>query len=164
MFLGWLIMLEIYHQYSLAIELLNRRARVSIIHRETGIPKELLRKTYNELHGCSPSRGAVKYSTQGLTRNNKNYLEVTLFAVCFAKVDSISQESCIKKIIQAFDIYKQIIPTGQLSFSAAWVIAKDIALRAIELRPCNHCGAPVLLNARENGIDRCGVCRTKFNQ
>ncbi len=105
-------MLKRFDQQSLVMELLKRHARIAIVHRETGVSKQLLRKSYRELHGCSPSPGALKYSTQGLTRNLKHYKEVTLFAVCFQTVDAQSQADDIRKVIMAFDSYKQFCPTS----------------------------------------------------
>jgi len=155
-------MFKIFNQHSLAVELLRRHARISIIHKETGVPKALLRKTYRELHGRSASPGALKYSTQGLTRNLKKYKEVTLFAVCFQKVESKSQESDIRKVIIAFDIYKKTRPSSQLDFSAAWVVARDLQRGITHIIKCHNCGAAVLLNAREDVSERCSVCKNKI--
>jgi flagellar transcriptional activator FlhC len=155
-------MLKTFNQHSLALELLKRDARISIIHKETSVPKQLLRKTYRDLHGCSASPGASKYSTQGLTPNLKNYKEVTLFAVCFQKVESKSQESNIRKVIIAFDIYKKAYPSSQLDFSAAWVDRKGPATGHYQDYQSHHCGAAILLNAREDASDRCGVCKTSM--
>jgi flagellar transcriptional activator FlhC len=155
-------MLKTFHQYSLALELLRRHARISIIHRETGLPRPLLRKTYRELHGCSPHPGALKYSTQGLTRNIKKYKEVTLFAVCFQAVESNSSESDIRKIVIAFDSYKKSLPSSDLDFSSAWVIAKDLRARQIRLARCLKCKAAILLNARERDSERCEICKTSL--
>ena len=153
-------MLKTFKQQSLALELLKRHARISIVHKETGIPKALLRNTYRDLHGRSSRPGALKYSTQGLTRTIKKYKEVTLFAVCFKKVASKSQEKDIQKIISAFDIYKKSYPASQLDFSAAWVIARDLLQAITKIIKCHHCGAAILTNARENMIERCEVCKS----
>ena len=155
-------MLKTIKRHLLALELLKRHARISIVHRETGVPKPLLRKTYRELHGRSPRPGALKYSTQGLTRNIKKYKEVTLFAVCFEKVASKSRENDIRKIIGAFDIYKKSYPASQLDFSAAWVVARDLQRGITDIIKCHHCRVPVLLNAREDDTERCCVCKTKI--
>ena len=112
----WRRMLKTFKQQSLALELLKRHARISIVHKETGIPKALLRNTYRDLHGRSSRPGALKYSTQGLTRTIKKYKEVTLFAVCFEKVASKSRENDIRKIIGAFDIYKKSYPCQSTRF------------------------------------------------
>ncbi len=153
-------MLKTLHQHSLALELLRRQARISIIHKETGVPKPLLRKTYRDLHGRSPSAGALKYSTKGLTRNIKKYKEASLFAVCFERVDAKSHEMDIRKVITAFDIYKKSYPSSQLDFSAAWVIARDLMSKQIEIARCAHCRSSMLLKAREDTLERCGVCKT----
>ncbi|MFA5922570.1 MAG: FlhC family transcriptional regulator [Methylococcaceae bacterium] len=153
-------MFKTFNQHSLAMELLRRHARISIIHWETGVPKPLLRKTYRKLHGRSPSPGALKYSTQGLTRTIKKYKEVTLFAVCFEKVASKSRENDIQKVISAFDIYKKSCPFSHLDFSAAWVIARDLQRGITKITKCHHCGAAILTNARENMIERCEVCKS----
>ena len=154
-------MLKTFNQQSLALELLKRHARISIVHKETGIPKPLLQNTYRELHGRSPRPGALKYSTQGLTRTRRKYKEVTLFAVCFQKVASKSWEYNIRKVINAFDIYKKSYPASQVNFSSAWVVARDQQLGITHIVKCLHCGAAVLLNAREDDSERCGVCKTK---
>jgi flagellar transcriptional activator FlhC len=155
-------MLKTFHQYSLALELLRRHARISIIHRETGLPRPLLRKTYRELHGRSPRPGALKYSTHGLTRNIKKYKEVTLFAVCFRIAESKSSESDIRKIVIAFDAFKKSLPSSKLDFTAAWVIARDLNLRQIQIVKCPNCRASVLINARDDSKERCVVCNTSL--
>jgi flagellar transcriptional activator FlhC len=155
-------MLKTFHQYSLALELLRRHARISIIHKETGVPKQLLRKAYRELHGRSPSPGALKYSTQGFTRNIKKFKEATLFAVCYQRAESNSSESHIRKVVIAFDIYKKSLPSSNLDFTAAWVIARDLKARQIEVTRCSNCKAAFLLNARERDSERCEVCKTSF--
>ena len=156
----WRRMLMTFKQQSLALELLKRHARISIVHKETGIPKPLLRNTYRDLHGRSSRPGALKYSSQGLTRTIKKYKEVTLFAVCFEKVVCKSRESDIRKAISAFDIYKKSYPASQLDFSAAWVIARDLLQAITKIIKCHHCGAAILTNARENMIERCEVCKS----
>ena len=52
---------------------------------------------------------------------------------------------------------------SQLDFSAAWVIARDLLQGITQIIKCHHCGAAVLLNAREDASERCGVCKTKVS-
>lgn len=154
-------MLKTFKQQSLALELLKRHARISIVHKETGIPKALLRNTYRDLHGRSSRPGALKYSTQGLTRTIKKYKEVTLFAVCFLAVHSRNREfQNVSNVILAFDIYKKLLPSSNLDFSAVWVIPRDLNTGRIEVVRCANCGASVLINLREDGTERCVVCNT----
>ncbi len=107
-------------------------------------------------------RGALKYSTQGLTRNIKKYKEVTLFAVCFQAVESKSSESDVRKVVIAFDAFKKSLPSSKLDFTAAWVIARDLNSRQIQIVKCTNCGASVLINARDDSKERCVVCNTSL--
>jgi hypothetical protein len=151
-------MFKNFAQQALALELLKRHARISIVHRETGIPKQVLREAYRELHGRSPSPGALKYSTQGLARNLRKRKAVTLFAVCFQTVEYQSRAGHIQKVIIAFDIYKMFCPDSPLDFSEAWVVARDLMAKQIEVVRCPYCGSAVLINGRDGSRERCAVC------
>ncbi len=155
-------MLKKFQQQSLAIELLNRHAKIKIVHQVTDIPIKLLRQTYRQLHGRSSSRGSMKFSTRGLTGSSRKYKDVTLFAVCFQAVEAKCTESQIQKIINAFDVYKHSYPSGQLDFTAAWVVAHDLKDKKVHISKCPNCRSWVLLNAREDLSERCGVCRTQL--
>jgi len=155
-------MLNTFTQQSLALELLHRKAKIKIVHQVTGLPIKLLRKAYRQLHGRSPSPGSMKFSTRGLTGSNSKYKDVTFFTVCFRTVETKILESQVRKVIIAFDTYKKLYPSGQLDFSAAWVIAQDFRAHTIELAKCPHCRAWVLLNAREDLSERCGVCKSSL--
>ncbi|MEY3288852.1 MAG: hypothetical protein RLZZ419_1094 [Pseudomonadota bacterium] len=157
-------MLKTFNQQCLAVELLKRQARISIVHKETGLSKRVLREGYHEIHGRFACAGAVKYSTQGLTRTLKKYKEVTFFAACFATVTAKTQDLDIIHVIHAYDLFKKIYGSSQLDFTGAWVVARDLRLGITKLSKCHHCGAPVLLNAREDDSNRCGVCTTELNK
>jgi hypothetical protein len=51
------MMLERHARMRLAIELIARRARISIVHQETEIPRDALRALYREYHGVSAPSG-----------------------------------------------------------------------------------------------------------
>ena len=44
---------------NLAVELLRRKARISIVHRETGVSRPKLRILHRELHGEGASSGQM---------------------------------------------------------------------------------------------------------
>lgn len=157
-------MLKKYQQQTLAIELLIRHAKVKIVHQATGLPIKLLRQTYRQLHGRSPSRGSIKFSTRGLTRSRQNYMDATLFAVCFQTAIAKSTDETIKILIIAFDAYKKSYPLGRINFSDAWVIARDIIDNKIALTHCPRCRSWVLLNSREDSsMEYCSICRSYLN-
>jgi flagellar transcriptional activator FlhC len=152
-------MLEKYKQQSLAMELLSRQMRATIVHQITRLPIKLCRKVYREMHGRSSTQGSLKFSIRGLTRNNQKFKEVTLFAVCFRVAENRCSANFVQKVLLAFDTYKQSNPSGKLSVSDAWVIARGMGDKTVQLITCPHCKAWVLLNARENRRERCGVCQ-----
>lgn len=153
-------MFKNFARQALALELLKRHARISIVHRETAIPKQVLREAYRELHGRSPSPGALKYSTQGLARNLRKRKAVTLFAVCFQTVESHSRKDNIQiqKVLVAFDLFKKFYPDSPLDFSEAWVVARDLMAKQIEVVRCPYCGSAVLIHGRDGSKERCAVC------
>ena len=153
-------MLRKYQQQTLAIELLKRHAKVKIVHQATDMPIRLLRQIYRQLHGRSPSRGSIKFSTRGLTGSRRKYKDVTLFAVCYQAAANKPADNEIHTLITAFDAYKYSYPIGNLDFSAAWVISQDLITKKIELTNCPNCKVLNLLNARENSSEDCCVCKT----
>jgi hypothetical protein len=154
-----MIDIKTFEKHFLALELLKRNALIAIIHQVTGIPIKILRETYKAIYGHSSQRGKPKESTRGLTRTLKSYKEVTLFAVYFNTVNTKENEDLIQKVINAFDLYKQLSPASLLDFSGAWVVANDMNERVTKLIEC-HCGAAVLIHARDEMDDRCLVCKS----
>lgn len=71
-------------------------------------------------------------------------------------------ESDIRKIVIAFDSYKKSLPSSDLDFSAAWVIAKDLKSRQIRLARSLKYKVAILLNARERDSERCEICKTSL--
>jgi hypothetical protein len=75
-------------------------------------------------------------------------------------VDSHSQDKGnVRDIMTAYDMFERTRHSSQLDFSAAWVIARDLRTKQISLVRCGHCGASVLINAREAARERCVVCK-----
>ena len=64
-------MLDKLNQYTLVVELIKRNARISLIIKETTVPKKLIKKTYRELIGHSASPGPIKESSRGLTEEHE---------------------------------------------------------------------------------------------
>ena len=52
-------LLDDFERLKLAVDLLRREARVSIVHHETGVSRPKLRHLYRELHGRGASCGQI---------------------------------------------------------------------------------------------------------
>lgn len=155
-------MLEIFYQQSLAIELIKRKARITMIQKTTGLSIKWLRKAFREYHGFSAHSGNEKQSTLALTKTNRNYKEVTIFAVCYRNAETLMRRKDVEIVIDAFDAFKKIHPNAHLDFPEACVIIDDLKNNSIELVKCSHCACWNLLNARICIKERCGICKTQL--
>lgn len=155
-------MLDHYKQQTLALELIKRKARIAMIHEETGISIKWLRKAFREYHGFPARSGDNKQSIQALTRTNQQYKEAAAFAVCYRHAQLIVEQSDIYKAINAFDTFKKMHPASRLSFSETGVIIKELIANTIELTRCPVCNCWNLLRARMDHVERCGVCKETF--
>lgn len=155
-------MLKAFQRQALALELLKRKARITIVHRVTGISRRLLTNTYHQLHGRTASGGAMKKSTVAITRNVTAFKEAIFFSVCYQTAESQTSEDEVQKVITAFDAFKSLAPNSKLDFSGAWVIADDYRHKKITLIRCIKCQAAVLLNARLDPVHRCMYCKAKL--
>lgn len=154
-------MLEKLNQYSLVVELISREARISIILKETSVSKKLVKNTYRQLLGVSPSSGRMMESCRGLTRNTRQFKEATLFAAIFRSVESRNKAGNIQDIIEAFDFYKISSPSDLLDFTTAWVVAREVRSNKVKVASCPKCESSVMLiSICEKSKDRCLVCNT----
>ncbi|WP_292574061.1 FlhC family transcriptional regulator [Methylomonas sp.] len=145
----------------MAITLIQRQARIAVIVRETTIPRELIKATYKDILGRSGSSGPIKESIRGLTHNMKQYKEATLFAKIFRAIEAENIHGDIHNVIQAFDFFKISLPSGSLDFTTAWLVARDLRNKKLQLRECGHCYAAVLIILGcEKPLERCCVCKT----
>ena len=157
-------MLIAYQRQALALELLKRKARITIVHNVTGISRRILSNTYRQLHGQTASGGAMKTSTVAITRNVTTFKEAILFSVCYQTAELQPNEDDVQKVIIAFDAFKKLTPESKLDFSGAWVVADDFRNKKITLIRCTKCQAAVLLNARLDPVNHCMYCKTPFKK
>lgn len=154
-------MIKRLKQYELAVELIQRQARIAVILRETAIPKDLIKATYKELLGRPGNPGPIKESIRGLTHNRRRYKEATLFAKIFRSIETENIQGGIDNVIQAFDFFKISLPSGDLDFTTAWLVARDLRNKQLQIFSCHQCSSPVLIIVGgEKSLERCCVCKT----
>lgn len=156
-------MIKTFKQYQLAINLIQRQARIAVIVRETTIPRELIKATYREILGRSGSPGPIKESIRGLTHKVKRYKEATLFAKIFRSIETENIHGGIENVIQAFDFFKISLPSGSLDFTTAWLVARDLRNKKLLMTECRQCHSAVLIIlGSEKSLERCCVCKTSL--
>ena len=119
----------------LAVELLRRQARVSIVHHETGVPRGKLRALYRELHGRGASCGQLPAIGGATIQTRAQQAHAGLFAALYGRYagPSLHRQLAIRAVIAAYDLYRLMaLPEALLDFNGAWVIARDLRVGTSE--------------------------------
>jgi hypothetical protein len=155
--------LKTLNQYSLAIELLTLKPRISIVHQETGLPLAVLRRAFVDMHGHSPSRGSIKTTPEFILKNVSLHKHAILFGVIF-ELDRKQQGRCDALVIlSAYRRYLSSIDDIQfrksvLDFSESWLISKWLTSKVISLGRCRLCRSAKLIISTQQAY-KCCVCK-----
>jgi hypothetical protein len=148
-------------QLNLAVELLRRKARISIVHCETGVPRPKLRILYRELHGHGAPSGQMPAIGGATIQTRLQQIHAGLFAALYERhaESELSRRLDIRAIIAAHDLYESMVAQESLlDFNAAWVIARDLLVGTSELRFCSVCELSYLLSNDSRLAPTCPFC------
>jgi hypothetical protein len=161
------MILEHHARMRLALELIARRARVSIAHHETGIPRDTLRALYRELHGVPAPSGQLPTIGGKAINSRRRQLQASLFALTYwrcrrqAAAQSVvaAREPNIYTIIAAHDLGRALAGAeNSLDITRCWVIARDLHIGTAKLLGCRACEVHYLA-AEQSRFDRsCPIC------
>ena len=145
----------------LAVELLRRKARVSIVHQETGVSRPKLRVLHRELHGHGPPSGQIPAIGGATIDTRYQQVHAGVFAALYeiyAGLD-LSRQLDIRAVITAQDFYGVLLAQDpRLDFNAAWVIARDLRVGTSELRSCGACELRYLVSSASRLAPSCPFC------
>jgi flagellar transcriptional activator FlhC len=152
--------MDTLNRYTLAMDLLALKARVSIVSKETGLSSTFLRKAFVEIHHRSPSKGSIKLSPEFINKSCNLLKEATLY-IYFFHVEKSHKFS--RRSINAYRRYSSYIRTVSnseplLDFSSAWAISKWTISGQLKLVRCSHCRSVKLINIKLQH-NRCCVCK-----
>jgi len=145
----------------LAVALLRRKTRVSIVHHETGVSRAKLRVLYRELHGRSAPSGQIPMIGGATIQTRAQQVHAGLFAALYTRYGgpSTTRQLDIHAVIAAHDLYLSMVPREpQVDFNTAWVIARDLRVGTSELRTCSACEAPYLVASASRLAPTCPLC------
>ena len=145
----------------LAVSLLRRKARVSIVHHETGVSRAKLRTLHRELHGRSAPSGQIPMIGGATIQTRAQQIHAGLFAALYARYGgpSATRQLDIHAVISAHDLYRAMVPPEpKVDFNTAWVIARDLRVGTSELRTCRACEAPYLFASASRLAPTCPLC------
>ncbi|EIC23831.1 FlhC family transcriptional regulator [Thiorhodovibrio frisius] len=161
------MILERHARMRLAMELIARRARVSIVHHEAGVPRDTLRALYRELHGVSAPSGQLPTIGGTTINSRRRQLQASLFAVTYlrcrgqaaAEQASGISEASIYTIIAAHDVCRTLAGAeNSLDITRCWVTARDLHIGTAKLLGCRACEVHFLV-AEQSRFDRtCPIC------
>jgi hypothetical protein len=148
-------------QLNLAVELLRRKARVSIVHHQTGVSRSKLRVLHPELHGHGAPSGQIPAIGGATIQTRSQQVHAGLFAALYERYagPAMSRQLDIRAVIAAHDLYESMVPQEpQLDFNAAWVIARDLRVGTSELRSCTSCELRYLVSSASRLAPSCPFC------
>jgi hypothetical protein len=145
----------------LAKELLRRRARVSIVHHETGVSRPKLRNLHRELHGSGAPCGQIPALGGAAIQTRTQQVHASLFAALYERRvgPDMSRQLDIRAVMAAHDLYRILnMPEAQLDFNGAWVIAGDLRVGTAKLRSCSSCELRFLVSSGSRLAPTCPFC------
>jgi hypothetical protein len=161
------MMLERHARMRLAIELIARRARISIVHQETAIPRDTLRTLYREYHGVSAPSGQLPALGGAAITTRRMQLQASLFAVTYQRCGGnrdirgipMPRAQSIYAAIAAHDLCRELAGVeNSLDMTRCWTIARDLHIGTARLLGCRACEVHYLV-ADQSRFDRtCPVC------
>lgn len=161
------MMLETHARMRLAIELIARRARISIVHHETGLSRQTLREVYREYHGFSAPSGQLPALGGAMISTRRLQLQATLFAVAYQRCGGHRRirnlpgrrTRSIYAAIEAHDQCQMLLGAGRsLDMTRCWVVSCDLQVEAARLISCLNCEVPFLIADQLRFDDGCPIC------
>jgi hypothetical protein len=153
--------LDELERLALAAELLHRRARVSIVHHETGVSRPRLRRLHWELHGRAAPCGQIPALGGAAIQTRTQQVHAGLFAALYERRAGAGmlRQLDIRAVMAAHDLYRLLrMPEAQLDFNGAWVIARDLRVGTAELRSCRSCQVRYLVSSGSRLAPTCPFC------
>jgi len=159
--------LEQHARTRLAIELIARRTRISIVHHETSLSPPMLRALYREYHGFSAHSGQLPRLGGAMISTRRQQVQASLFAVTYLRCGgqrSIQQlpgyrTRSLYAAIEAHDHGQSLLgPAHSLDMTRCWVVSCDLQVGAARLISCLRCEVPYLIADQLRFNDGCPLC------
>lgn len=149
----------------LAIRLIERGLRTTPVRELTCLPDAEIRTLYRTIHGKSPPSGDVS-SSASLFQTRRLQTQVSLFASIYRRVGGIGIFKSInaEALIRSYDLFRELtVPIlrdakGQLDFTGAWVIARDLQNTTALLKECRDCRVRYLVAENSDLPPTCPYC------
>jgi flagellar transcriptional activator FlhC len=145
-----------------ASALIRLGARLQVLEAETRLSRERLLKLYKEVHGRSPPKGMLPFSTDWFVTWMPN-IHASLLCNIYRRLSVDDKASRADLLIRTYRLYLESCATQELepalSITRAWRLVKFMDAGMLKLTPCTKCGGHYVV--REGDLTRhfvCGLC------
>lgn len=161
---------------NLAMRLIKYEARTGTIRECTGLGDDRIRRLYHQYlrpaGACSDRhRGRAPHVPLRIVAAPRGGADAAIFADFCGRAGIVDLAPCAEgrfqllsvglaeAICDAFDLYREFVPEGQLSFEQALCLVKAL-WRRDEIGPghCAQCGALILVDLLSIYVPRCAPC------
>jgi flagellar transcriptional activator FlhC len=151
-------------QIHLAIEMIELGVRLQVLQTETGLSRRRLINLYKEIHGESPPKGMLPFSTDWYTTWLPN-IHSSLFYNIYLSLLAYPGKERIHTIVNAYRLYLDQIMYDHkekpvLGLTRAWMLVRFFEGRMMKLSTCSRCQGDFVnhaLNLDQGYI--CGICK-----
>jgi hypothetical protein len=157
----------------LAIALIRRSMRTSLVARISGLRPAVLRELHHEIHGCKPLPGQLP-STATLLGTARRQANASLFTGLYRAFGGAAVQRCIdiEALLTGHRLYLEQMAglTGSdtlgppLDINHGWVIARDLTTGLVLFRTCERCAIPYVAGAFSSRSVDCPICALKVSR
>ena len=169
-------------KFDLAIRMIGHEARTGTIRTCTGFTEDRIRKLYATYfktaqgHGIRRRRGKSPRQIAKFVSSTQRQTEATLLACLFLFCNAIrltggnhrsitptgDRVSLGLRLCQAYEVYRHLFPSPQLSFEWAWNLYHALVeSRELYFAWCESCDSPYVQDAYALDYRRCPICEMK---
>ncbi len=162
--------LQQHARMQLAIDLIERAMRTSIVARVTQLRPALLRELHREVHGDKPVAGQLP-STSGILRSPRLQASASVFVALYQALGGAPSAGAVdvRALMHAHRLYLEqlsALPAAEtlgepIDINAAWVIARDLTTGLAARRFCPHCAVHYLAADFSRRSLQCPICALK---
>ncbi len=150
-------------QIRLAIELIQLGARLQVLQTETELSRRRLINLYKEIHGVSPPKGMLPFSTDWYITWLPN-IHSSLFYNIYLYLRRAPERSRMQAVVKAYRLYLEQVPlldNGKpvLALTRAWMLVRFFENNMMTLSTCTRCAGKFVNHAYSLDHDFvCGIC------
>ena len=159
--------IDLHARAGLAISLIRRGMRTSIVGQVTGVHPVVLRELHHEIHRRKPASGQLP-SSGGVLRSPLIQASASAFASLYRALAAADIRTAVdnRALVEAHDLYLEQVGDlasvgGQgvpIDINHAWIIARDLTTGVVRFQFCQRCQIHYVVADLANTPPTCPLC------